>query len=98
MTSEGLCTRRSALASSHIVAHINTRAQAPSMTAGPGQCYYMSSGVLMTGVNTGKTVAEIYDIYDLPLGAPAATWREPVCFRNITGGRIPKVEYYRCPL
>lgn len=50
----------------------------------------------MTGVNTGKGVAEMYDIFFAPPGKETTTLREPVCYRNVMG-KVPKVEYYRCP-
>jgi hypothetical protein len=70
--------------------------QAPSKTAGPGECYNMPKGVLMAGANTGKGVAELYDIYFMAPGKETTTIREPVCFRNVMG-KVPKLEYYRCP-
>ena len=70
--------------------------KAPSKTAGPGECYNMPKGVLMTGVNTGKGVAEMYDIFFAPPGMQTTTFREPVCSR-IVMGKVSKVEYYRCP-
>lgn len=51
----------------------------------------------MTAANTGATPAQIIDIFEVVPGTPVATIREPVCWRDVPGGKkSPRVEYYRC--
>ena len=57
----------------------------------------MPPGVLMAAANTGTKAAITFDIFDVPLGENIVTVREPVCWRELRGGKNPKVEYYRCP-
>ncbi len=47
------------------------------MVAPAGTCYHMPPNTLMTAANLGTEDAVLVDNFNLPLGAPTITIREP---------------------